>query len=493
MPIPTTPLATLRARFRGYMRNRNPTKAVGPKRFLGQLAETAAMYLLGLHAAVEAAANDSPPTQYSSAQGIASWASLYGLPSGVAGAYGPSVAQPATGGQATITGTKGTPYADQALLVDESGAVSVKLDGAVSIPGSAPGSGSVLGLFVAVTPGEVGNLPVGTKLRWVTPPGGADPTVTLSTALSDGTDAEEPEQTLARLEDRLQTPPAGGRKHDYRTWALDAAGIVDAFVYANRSGGGTVDVVVLTAGTGTERIPSEVQRLAAAAAIASNRPAGVNTINVLLPYMPTARTLRTRIVPSLPIYAFDWASGGTALTVDLYTAGSPASIRLPGLAPASLKDAIDAGNTPRLQVLSTGGEAVNVAVRVTAWADGGGKTTLTLENPLPQGWATPSVSDKIYPGGPAVASIAQAQLDYVDALGPSKASGYADPDRVWSDTLALAQLERVALDTADADETKFADNITACTIDGVAADVTGADTTLNGPELLRAGFVAVTD
>jgi len=57
------------------------------------------------------------------------------------------------------------------------------LSGAIAVAGAPPGAGSVVGKFIAVTPGTAGNLPVGTVLTWQSPPSGADSTVTLTSPL----------------------------------------------------------------------------------------------------------------------------------------------------------------------------------------------------------------------------------------------------------------------------------------------------------------------
>src|SRR6202012_4475915 len=92
------------------------------------------------------------------------------------------------------------------------------------------------------------------------------------------------------------------------------------------------------------------------------------------------------------------------------------------------------GKSPRIQVLSAGGSPVNPAVGVVFWADAGGQTTLTLDT-LPVGWTAPSAGDQVYAYGPVVAPIAEGILALCDALGPSRASGYADTINTWNATL----------------------------------------------------------
>ena len=119
----------------------------------------------------------------------------------------------------------------------------------------------------------------------------------------------------------------------------------------------------------------------------------------------------------------------------------------------------------------------------------------TLASPT---WTAPTNGDVVYAGGPAVDTVAAAILSYVDSLGPSRVSGYADSVSPWQDTVEIAQLIRICLDAAASDGTKMLSNIlwngtqALVTINGTTADVQGTDDPVNGPELLYCGHVAVT-
>jgi hypothetical protein len=136
----------------------------------------------------------------------------------------------------------------------------------------------------------------------------------------------------------------------------------------------------------------------------------------------------------------------------------------------------------------------NPQVGVTAFVDGGGKTTLTLDT-LPTGWTNPTPGDTVYAGGPVVAPIAAAIQALCDGLGPSRAGGLADPFNVWQDTLSINQIARVAEDTTDPSGNPYLLEVPVggVTIDGVAADVQAADNLVGqSPELLYLKSVAVT-
>jgi hypothetical protein len=332
----------------------------------------------------------------------------------------------------------------------------------------------------------------------VSPPSGSDAFVVLSSGLTSGLDVETDGALLQRIYDRLQKPPKGGAAVDYRTWAeAGSPAVARAYVYPNRGGLGTVEVVLTSGGSGTARIPSGAAQTADDAYVATRRPVTVQGYLSLLPAMPNGNgmVIRARLKPSAKKYTFDWDDTAATYKVNAYLAGPPATLTLDQLAPASLKNAITQGATPRIQVEAAGGPTIPVQARATAFVDAAGKTTLTLENPVPSGWTAPSVNDVVWAGGPIVTPIAKALLAYIDSLGPSRADGYADPDDPWEDTCAVARLIEIALDVTDSDGiTRLASNVSVpggVTINGAALDKTGLQDIGGAPELLYASLVLV--
>lgn len=498
--LPTLSRDAVERRVLAFFRTAFDGLPLGVKRFLGRSARALSNNIWGLHNAIENIDADIVPSAKSSDDVLSDWAFTLGLPDG-AGGYGRRVALASSGGVATLTGVLGTAYLDGSIAVAEDGTTEVALSGAVTIAGTPPGFGSVAGAkFVGVTTGVVSNLPVGSKLTWQNPPPGADVSFTLTSALTDGADVEDNPTLFARIITRLQTPPRGGVAEDFREWAESASGIVYAYIYGRRQGTGTVDVVVVTGGTGQGRIPSETQRAAADAAIQAARPIGAEQVNTLVPSMPNANghVARVRVAPFASKYNFDWDDTADTYTVDLYTPGPPATLRLNVLAPATLKAQIDAyaagtAPAPRLQVLSTG-SVINGSIGCVAWVDGGGKTTLTLET-VTSKFTTPTVGDTVYAYGPAVATIAAGVLALADSLGPSRVSGYADSITPWHDRLTVSGLIGVAEAAIDTDGTSLIEEVlvNGATIDGVELDVRGADATVTtAPELLYWKHIAVT-
>lgn len=497
MPITTFSLDDLEAQVLAFFSNRFPGRDLGTESWLGKQARAIAMALLALQKAIEDADHDGSPSPKSSTGALDAFAVLFGLLSNQGG-YGRNGAVAASGGVGPATGTKGTIFADGLLLLASDGVTQLKLSGAVTIPGVPPGAASISAQFVAVTAGIAGNLPVGSVLTWVNPPVGADSTVQLTSPLAGGAERESDGALLARIFDRLQKPPKGGAAVDYRIWAeASDPGVHRAYAYPNRAGLGSVQVVAVAAGSGTGRVPSGSVIAACDSYLASKRPVTVQGYKTLAPAMPGANgmTVRARLAPSAKKYAFDWNDTAATYRVFAYAAGPPALLTLDQLAPASLKSAIDAGLSPRLQVEATGGPVLPVQVAATAWSDSGGRTQLTLQNPLPDGWTAPAVNDVVHAGGPIVATIAQALLDYIDSLGPSRADGFADSDDAWEDTCAIARLIEIALDATDSDGlTRLASNTAVAggvTIDGAAADRVALADIGGAPELLFAKLVVV--
>lgn len=94
-----------------------------------------------------------------------------------------------------------------------------------------------------------------------------------------GVDAENDEQLLSRLLDKLRYPAAGGNARDYRTWALSIDGVFDAFVFPLRRGLGTVDVAIIAEqGLPSAEVVAKVQDY-----IEDVRPVTAKNVRVFVP------------------------------------------------------------------------------------------------------------------------------------------------------------------------------------------------------------------
>lgn len=489
MPLSTlADLTTLKTQARAFIRTRFQNRGTNDGQFLGKLAYVVGMALFGLQRTAEQIDRDSPPNAKSSALGLANWAFSIGVPSN-GGGYGPNVAEPATGGEAPVTGTTGIVVNGGQQLTAPDGVTIIELNTTGTIP--------FTGTFSAVTPGTVGNLEAGTKLTWVSPPSGCDPTVILSDPLVGGLDVEQPKSILDRILARWQTPPKGGANIDFKTWAEEQLGILTAFVYPRRSGTGTVDVVITSAGSGTGRSPSNAAQAAVQSFIASIAPTNIETINIFKPYQPAGNALGIRIRAVLaPKYSWDWDDTNVSYTVSAYSAGGP-TLTLNTPAPASLQSAIAAGANPRIQVVNTanGAPVIPDTRRVTAIDVT--NTILTLDSALT---VAPNTGDAIYAGSYVAPLVATAVLAYVDSVGPSRASGLADTITVWDDTVAIFRIAETVLDQVDTDGvTRMVTNILsggvtiAVGAGGPAAtDYRAPDDGINAPQLATAARVYCT-
>jgi uncharacterized phage protein gp47/JayE len=494
MPLLLPSLDEIVERALVAFRTRFPGKDTGTESFLGKIARALGMTVLGFLQAVKIVESDAVPSERSSSEGLDVWAETLAIPAGGDGRYGRRRATYASGGQGLCTGTLGTTFPDGAFLTAPDG-TEVRLSGTVTIPGLPPGVGSVAGSFVALTGGSAGNLERGTVLTWQSTPTGADDTVTLTAPLSGAVDVEDDTGLLGRTRDRLQRPPKGGSASDFRRWAESVPGVSRAFVYPLRGGTATVHVVLVAAGSGTARRPAPGVRAAVEARIIGSleeegtRPVTVEEVLALEPaFAQRGMALRLRVVPSKAKHAFDWSSGAVPLTVASYVPGPPATITLAAVAPPSLVTAI--ASRPRIQVTGSGRVSPQL-VRVTA-IDVLNRV-LTLEDPLPRDFAPPAQGDTAHPGGGAVLPVALEARRYVDSLGASRESGYADPYDVWEDTCSIFRLADVALAARDPGGDAVVRDVLGVTIDGAAVSRRARDITLQGPELLHCDSIAVTD
>jgi hypothetical protein len=508
MPITIYSLDEIQTQVDVYFRTRFPGRDLGSESFLGKTARAISMALLLIQKAVSDADKDASPTEQSSAEALETFAYIFGLSSNLGG-YGRNGAVAASGGVGTVSGIKGTTFDDDSLLYASDGVTKIRLSGAVTIPGTPPGSDQTDGLFVAETTGIAGNLIAGSILTWASPPAGGDSTVTLTSELAGGSDVETDAELLERLYLRLQQPPKGGAASDYRFWAEEGSAAVHrAYCYPNREGTGTVDVIITADGSGQGRSPSNSVKTAVQTYVDGVRPVTVQECNVLQPAMPdgVGVTIRARLLPAQTKYNFDWDDTTATYATSSWVAGPPASFVITPT-PAGLEyvqpllDQVDLGLRPRLQIEITGGPVVPIPVRVESYVVGVGPVvTLYLENPLPTGFLGGATavtdSDKVTAGGPIAEQTANALLDYVDSLGPSRQNGFDDLPDQWEDIIAIARLTEIALDQVDpADGARYTSNVAVSggiTVDAATDDVEARADVSGAPEILYAARVVVT-
>ncbi|MFO0578706.1 MAG: baseplate J/gp47 family protein [Polyangia bacterium] len=433
--------------------------------YFGLLARAFAQTVVLAQYAIEQAADDSVPAYQQDADGnvrsrcssaaLDAWAFVFGLPSGRPGVYGRRGATVSTGGLGTPSGTAGVLIPAGTQATDPTSQLVVQTVAAVTLNGP-PNTLPVQ--FVSVTEGAKANLPAGTVLTWIAPPVGLASTVVLSAPLRGAEDAESDSELVARLLRRIQQPPRGGTAADYRAWteeSVDSSGgslnIFRAFVFPLRDGLGSVTVVPTYEGSGTGRQPPAGEIAKVQAALNRLRPITA-TVFVRAPYMPAANALRVRVTASPSsakngLYLWDYDDGGISTGFTAHTANSLTCTTVP----AGLQAAFAAGRKPRIQVIisTPGASTLPFVARVINIVG----NVLTLDTPFAV-QPTDGV-DYFWAGGALVTPIAARIQAYIDSLGPSRQSGFADPNDAWEDTVLLERITDVVMETRDADGTRM--------------------------------------
>src|SRR5258708_6953729 len=163
--IPLT-LTVLERRILAHFRVRFPGRDLGTESFLGKQGRAMAMGLLLLQKAMQDVAADAIPSTATSTAALDQWALLLGVSNG-AGGFGRKAATLASGGAGLVSGTKGATVPDLTALVASDGVTKFVSNGAVTVPGVAPGKGTVAAIFSATTAGAAGDLPIGAVLTFV--------------------------------------------------------------------------------------------------------------------------------------------------------------------------------------------------------------------------------------------------------------------------------------------------------------------------------------
>ncbi len=95
----------------------------------------------------------------------------------------------------------------------------------------------------ALEAGEAGNADAGLSLTIISPIAGVSSSVVVAVGgITNGSDTEDDDSLRARMLARIQQPPHGGNKADYKQWALEVPGVTRAWVYPLHLGAGTVGI-----------------------------------------------------------------------------------------------------------------------------------------------------------------------------------------------------------------------------------------------------------
>ncbi len=288
--------------------------------------------------------------------------------------------------------------------------------------GVIPAGGSLDVDFGAVSTGIQTNLEVGQEVQFDVTPANLETEAAVVVELVGGIDAEIDADLRDRILNRIGEPAAGGNRNDWEQAVLEAlASVNTAYVYPNRNGLGTVDLVGLKTGSGSIRVLSGGENATILTAVDLFRPVTATARMLTVTTLDTDVEI-TVIPESDPVFAFDWIDsvppiiltyvpGTRILTFD---AARPASMAVGGR--LSVDDPLSDGVESVIEALS-------------------GTDAVVLEDDL--GYA-PTPTNVVYSGGPLVQPARLAIIALFDALG--SANPDANPYGPWEGNIRLSTL-----------------------------------------------------
>ena len=288
--------------------------------------------------------------------------------------------------------------------------------------GVIPAGGSLDVNVGAISTGIQTNLEVGQELQFDITPVGLVAGAAIVVELTQGIDEESDNDLRDRILNRIGEPAAGGNRNDWEQFVIEAlASVATAYVYPNRNGLGTVDLVGLKAGSGSARTLSAGENATILTAVDALRP--VTATARMLTVTTSDTDVEITLVPeSDPVNAFDWidsvpptiasyVSGTRKLTFDL---DRPASMAIGHR--LSINDPLSDGAESVIEALS-------------------GTNAVILEVDI--GYA-PTPANSVYAGGPLVQPARLAVIALFDELG--SANPDANPYGPWEGNLRLSSL-----------------------------------------------------
>lgn len=222
-----------------------------------------------------------------------------------------AVAATATGTAIGVNGS-GIPAGTQALRID---GTTYRVTAPAVIA-----SGSATLTLEAVEAGPEADLTIGTPLTLASAIAGVNATITITAVGTPGAGEEDDDSLLARLLDRIRTPPRGGSSNDYRAWALAQPGVTRAWVYPGWMGAGTVgltfvmdqreDIIPLTADLEAVQAALDLLRpVTADLVVFAPTPA---PLDIVLRVAPDTPAVRAAVSAELAdFFARDAEPGGT--------------------------------------------------------------------------------------------------------------------------------------------------------------------------------------
>lgn len=330
---------------------------------------------------------------------------------------------------ARVRGTLGAIASSGETLLHDASGNTFALNQQVTIPAALYQDADI----VAISTGASTRLLAGETLEFVNVIPGIETQVVLQKDLDeDGFDTEQYGAYRKRVLDTFAKPSAGGNDADYAKWALELTGIDQAFVYSNRAGLGSVDVVALHTGSGTSRILTSGEAATVLAYLKSKAPSTVGgtpgALRVLTP-IADPRTVELLITPNGdPVYAFDWDDTGGPLTITAYNAGTREAT-LSTNVPSSMK----AGHRAVLKGVASVQDGAELIIESIS------AVNKVIFQTAPT--VAPVNTDLMYSGGPLVTPIRDAIVAHMNGENVyAGKGGYPYPESDLDSTVGLEVL-----------------------------------------------------
>jgi hypothetical protein len=299
-----------------------------------------------------------------------------------------------------VYGTAGTPVAAGEELVHQASALTYEVSSAAVVGGSDYVDVDI----AAIDVGSQTKLLRGQVLEFVSTPAGLNTGVVLQDDLDeDGYDAEPFGAYRARVLATFSEPTAGGTQADYVAWMLALEGVDAAYAYPNRAGLGTVDVVALHRGSGSDReldAGDQEDVMDALGELAPSQVAGVGGSLRHLDVVIEEEDVEVIVSPSgEAAYAFDWTGG--PMTVLAWT-GATRILQFTADRPATMK----AGHRISLKGVGSAQDGEELTIEALSSTD----AVILEEAPT----VAPVATDLAYSGGPLVTPIRDAILAHMN-------------------------------------------------------------------------------
>jgi len=378
-------IAAFRAQF--------PERNVGAKRtYHRRRIDVLAMALTELHAHIQSAQDDLMPD---TATGTFAerWGTLVGTDR--------KSATPARKSDALrVTGDLAATVSEGDTLVHEASGLRF----AIAQDGVIPAELFLDVDIVAIDTGSRTRLDAGEVLVFDETPAGINSRAELQLDIDeDGFDIEQESAFKRRYLDAMGEPTAGGNDADYIRWQEALDGVEQAFVYPNRAGRGTVDIVSLHAGSSDERALSEAEAEVVVAALAELAPSQVSATGGSLRHLtviPDEQDIELVVEPNgAAEWAFDW-NDSTPPEVDTWDSGTRI-LTFADDRPASMK----AGDRLCVHGVASSQTGEVLVIESLISTDGVKLETAPEVDPEP--------TDIVYAGGPLTAIIRDALLAHV--------------------------------------------------------------------------------